>query len=190
MVTPIDQHRVLELLDHWHSTLDAHREEFVKEAEKVMEWDEEILKNQQAITRLTQEVANLKLSQRRLDDGLEGVTQRHGDVDRMLRDLEDYMDKLDLEEMNVADDLRRELCSLAIRVNDQLTHSRDELESLVTRLNQVYKDKEGDPLEWIRQAMHENEKTMLRIERDARTVAADASRLGEGMHDVQRLHSS
>ena len=43
-------------------------------------------------------------------------------------------------------------------------------------------------LEYIRQAMYENEKTMRAIERDADKVQTDATKIGDSLHDFQRLH--
>ncbi len=41
-------------------------------------------------------------------------------------------------------------------------------------------------LEWIRQALSENEKTMHKIERDAKQLQAEAARVGTALHDVHR----
>jgi hypothetical protein len=63
-----------------------------------------------------------------------------------LQDLEEYVDKLDFGEHNPGDIQRQQLCDLAARVDLQLAHSRSELETLVARLNSVYRDKEEDPV--------------------------------------------
>ena len=73
---------------------------------------------------------------------------------RHLQELDDYMDTLDFGGANVADTQRQELYALAERVNQQLSHSQQELETLVSRLNRAYDDKKDDPVRCFPSIVH------------------------------------
>jgi nuclear pore complex protein Nup62 len=178
------------ILNGWGNEINLQADAFMQQAHKVAEWDTELLKNKDKLTRLKDHLDSTSFAQDNLDRKLELIKEKQNDVNSVLKELEDGLEKMQTEQnvndISKADKDRKKGYKLAEDINSQIDVIQGTLEELVTTLNEkraVSSGQEEKPeakimailndhlitLQWIDQATLDLDLKVKEIEKSYRT---------------------
>jgi nuclear pore complex protein Nup62 len=128
------------ILNSWGNEINMQADAFMQQAHKIAEWDLELVKNNDKLTKLKENLDATSFAQDNLDRKLELIKEKQNDVNSVLKELEDGLEKLQTEQnvmdISKADKDRKRGYKLAEDINSQIDVIQGSLEELVITLNE------------------------------------------------------
>jgi len=178
------------ILNSWGNDINMQADAFMQQAHKIAEWDLELVKNNEKLSKLKDNLDATSFAQDNLDRKLELIKEKQNDVNSVLKELEDGLEKLQTEQnvidISKADRDRKKGYKLAEDINSQIDVIQGTLEELVSTLNEkraVSSSQEERPeakimgilndhlitLQWIDQATLDLDLKVKEIEKSYKT---------------------
>lgn len=128
------------ILNSWGNEINTQADQFMQQAHKIAEWDLELMKNNEKLSKLKDFLDNTSFAQDNLDRKLELIKEKQNDVDSVLKELEEGLEKMQTEQnvsdFSKADKDRKKGYKLGEDINSQIDVIQGTLEDLVSTLNE------------------------------------------------------